>query len=209
MVFNVAGWIIPMAVYFVTTPLVIRGLGEAYFGLQTLVNVLVGYFSVMDMGFDLVGTKYVSEDHAKSDVDNLNKLINTNLVVCVTVGILGAIAIYCFKNIFIHNVFKIHENMVPQARIIFTLASLIFLLNMIQMWGAGILAGLQRYDIVNTLSVTTGSLSVLLGLLLIYGGYGVVGYVAAKLFISVFACIAYFPIVKKLLPKIKLSNHHS
>ena len=68
---SAAGYIVPMLVNFITTPLLLRALGEAAFGLQSLV-VVVGYLSFMDMGLDLPIVKLLAEDRARNIVEAEN-----------------------------------------------------------------------------------------------------------------------------------------
>lgn len=62
MLSSAAGYVVPMLVNFITTPLLLRALGEAAFGLQSMVAVIVGYLTFMDMGLDLPITKLLAVD---------------------------------------------------------------------------------------------------------------------------------------------------
>ena len=72
MLSSAAGYVIPMFVNLITTPLLLRGLGEAAYGLQSLVAVVIGYLTFMDMGLDLPITKLLAGDHASNTVESEN-----------------------------------------------------------------------------------------------------------------------------------------
>ena len=69
MLSSAAGYAVTMLVNFITTPLLLRGLGESAYGLQSLMAVIIGYLTFMDMGLDLPVTKLLAEDHACNIVE--------------------------------------------------------------------------------------------------------------------------------------------
>jgi len=66
-----------MLVNVIATPFLLRGLGEAAYGLQTLVAVIIGYLTMMDMGLDLPIIKILSEDRAKNDIESENRMLSS------------------------------------------------------------------------------------------------------------------------------------
>ena len=67
MLAGMAGYAVPMLVNLIATPFLLRGLGEAAFGLQSLVAVIIGYLTIMDMGLAWPIIKFLAEDHARKD----------------------------------------------------------------------------------------------------------------------------------------------
>jgi O-antigen/teichoic acid export membrane protein len=191
-------------VAFISTPFLIRGLGESGYGLNVLVGVVIGYFSLMDMGFDLVGTKYVSEDIGKNDADSLSRLVNTTLLLLLALGLVGLIGMISFSKFLASGLFSIPSEMQRDARIVFCLAGIMFFFRMITMWGSGIMCGIQRYDVVNAVAIGSTVFGTVIGLIVVYAGYGIVGYVSIKVFFSLLEWIAYVLLVRRFLPKFKL-----
>src|SRR5450830_981421 len=89
MVVSLVGYAVPMLVNLVATPLLLRSLGPAAYGLQSLVAVIIGYLAVIDMGLDLPIIKYLAEDHAKGDTAAANRLLSTTLQIYTAIGLLG------------------------------------------------------------------------------------------------------------------------
>jgi O-antigen/teichoic acid export membrane protein len=58
---NLFGLAVPMLAAFITIPFLIRNLGTDRFGVLNLVWLIVGYFSLFDMGIGRAITKFVSE----------------------------------------------------------------------------------------------------------------------------------------------------
>ena len=94
------GYIVPMLVNLVTTPLLLHTLGETEYGLQSLVSVIIGYLTFMDMGLDLPITKYLAEDRAQQDKTSENHLLSTTLQLYIYIGLAGMISIFLLSNHF-------------------------------------------------------------------------------------------------------------
>ena len=79
MIASLLGYAVPMVISMVTTPIVLKALGISAYGLVSLVNVIIGYLTVMDMGLDMPITKYLAEDRAKVGNDSANRMLNNAL----------------------------------------------------------------------------------------------------------------------------------
>lgn len=77
---NTGGFLIPLSVNFIVTPILLRFIGEEGYGLQSLALVISGYLAFMDLGMDIPITKLLAEDHAKADHSSANQLLNTTLL---------------------------------------------------------------------------------------------------------------------------------
>ena len=98
MISSFLGYGIPMVVSMVTTPIVLNLLGVSAYGLISLISVIIGYLTVIDMGLDLPITKYLAEDRAKSDNNAANLMLNNALQLYLLIGILGMTIIFLASN---------------------------------------------------------------------------------------------------------------
>ena len=200
MLSSMAGYIIPMLVALFTTPLLLRGLGEAAYGLQGLVAVIIGYLTFMDMGLDLPVTKLLAEDRARNNIEAENNLLSTTLQLYASIGLIGMVVIVLLADWFVRVVFKVPEDLVSQAVIVFQLAGIGFLGSVGMSWGRAVAMGLHRFDLNYSVSVPLSTAGTLIGLGVVYAGYGVVGYVLTRTLFTVVAGPAYFVITRHLLP---------
>lgn len=92
---NVLGMTLPMFVGLLAIPPLISGLGDARFGALTLVWMLVGYFSIFDLGMGRALTKMTSECLGHGLEAEVPKLFWTALLTTLTVGALGGLAVWC------------------------------------------------------------------------------------------------------------------
>jgi len=90
MLFNLVGLGAPILLALLCIPPLIRGLGTAPFGLLTLVWVVLGYFSIFDLGIGRALTLAVAERRATGRLAGINPLIATGLVVTASLGLVGA-----------------------------------------------------------------------------------------------------------------------
>jgi len=68
---NLLGQGVPIAAALVAIPLLVKGLGTERFGILTLAWVVIGYFSLFDLGMGRALTKVVAEELAAGRVAGL------------------------------------------------------------------------------------------------------------------------------------------
>ena len=197
---NATGYIVPMLINFITMPLLLRELGEAAFGLQSLVAVIIGYLTFMDIGFDLPITKLLAEDHSRKDIKGENHLLSTTLQLYVGVGLISIIVITLMANWLVKSIFKVPDDLTGQAVTVFRLAGIGFLGSMVMSWGRAVAMGLHRFDLSSSVSVILSTAGTLIGLGGVYAGYGVVGYVSIRVIFTLLAGPIYFGLTRYLLP---------
>jgi O-antigen/teichoic acid export membrane protein len=200
MLSSTAGYIVPMLVNLITTPLLLRMLGEAAFGLQSLVAVIVGYLMFMDMGLDLPIIKLLAEDRACQNTKSENHLLSTTLQLYIGIGLVGMVIIIFFANWLTRSVFKVPADFVDQAVIVFAFAGIGFLGSVGMSWGRAVAMGLQRFDLTYSVSIVLGTAGTLIGLGGVYAGYGVVGYVLIRVTFTALGGPIYFILARHLLP---------
>lgn len=203
-IFSVAGYIIPLAVTFVTAPFLLHSLGDAAYGIQSLVSVVIGYFAVMDAGLDYPITKYLAEDHARGDVESQNRLLSTTLQMYALIGLVGMLGLFFAADWLASVLFDVPPELEEQAVIVFRLAGIGVLGSVGLSWGRAVGMGIQRFDMTYSVATVTGVAGTVTGLLAVIAGYGVVGYVAARVVWSFFGIFAYYALAQRLLPTFQM-----
>jgi O-antigen/teichoic acid export membrane protein len=195
------GYIVPMLINLITTPLLLKGLGETAYGLQSLVAVIIGYLAFMDMGLDLPITKFLAEDRARNDKLSENHLLSTTLQLYLYIGLGGMIIIILLSDWLAKSVFSIPYDLIPQAILVFKISAVGFLGSVGMSWGRALAMGIQRFDITYSVSIVINTAGTLLGLGVVYVGYGVVGYVLTRMIITMLAGPTYFILTRRLIPE--------
>jgi O-antigen/teichoic acid export membrane protein len=199
MLSSAAGYVVPMLVNLVATPLLLRTLGETAYGLQSLAAVVIGYLTFMDMGLGFPIIKLLAEDRARRDADAENSLLSTTLQLYAAIGLIGMAAIMLLSDWLARSVFQVPVGLVSQAAMVFRLAGIGFLGSVAMSWGIAVAMGLQRFDLSYSVSIILGTAGTLIGLGVVYAGYGVVGYVLTRTIFTAFAGPIYFLVTRRLL----------
>ena len=76
---NLCGQIAPLIAAVVSIPLLIKGLGIDRFGVVTIAWMLIGYFSLFDLGIGRALTQIISEKLARNEFAVIPSLIWTGL----------------------------------------------------------------------------------------------------------------------------------
>lgn len=199
-----AGYFFPMLINFLGTPLLIDKLGKEAFGLQSVVNIILGYLMVADMGLDVPVIKFLAEYSAKNDTSNRNNLLNSSLQIYVIIGLIG-MCLILIAHPYLNALFGIPDALRDEARFIFVLTGIGFFANVLTIWGKAVFIGIQRYEIANGIYILTNTVATITGLLLVFYGYGVVAFVSVKIFAFFVSAVAYLLLTKPLLSKYTFS----
>ena len=87
---NLVGTVLPMLVAVVAIPPLIRELGAARFGVLTLAWMVVGYFSLFDLGLGRAMTQLVAEKLGRDERPAIPALVWTAMTLMTLLGLLGA-----------------------------------------------------------------------------------------------------------------------
>ena len=86
---NLIGALVPALVALGTVPLVVSGLGEAGYGLYSLVTAIVGYFAVIDINVTAGSVKFIAEHNARDERDKIDQTLCFGVVVYALIGAAG------------------------------------------------------------------------------------------------------------------------
>src|SRR5580704_872090 len=78
---NWAAFATSMAVSFFLAPYLIRTLGDARYGVWCVVEAILAYFTLFDLGIAACLVRFVAKHHAVNDRTELNKIVSACLVI--------------------------------------------------------------------------------------------------------------------------------
>ena len=87
---NLAGYIVPLAIGVITIPRLIHGLGVERFGVLTLAWVLIGAFSIFDFGLGRALTQVVATALGRGAVAEVAPIVWSSLLLMFVSGVVGA-----------------------------------------------------------------------------------------------------------------------
>ena len=150
---NLLGQIVPMVVAIVTIPIIIRGMGVERFGVLSLVWVVVGYFSLFDLGIGRALIKFVSDKLGTSEEHRIPSIVRTSLLLMFLLGVVGALVVLAFSPWLVHRVLKIPQALQTETLRGFYLLAVCIPIVTVTAGLRGILEALQRFRIANVIKI--------------------------------------------------------
>src|ERR1700686_490267 len=91
---------------FFLSPFILHRLGDAAFGIWSLIFAITGYYGIFDLGIRSSVIRYVSKFTAVEDKEGLAKFFNTSLATYTCIGI-AATLVTLIGSHFVGSLFKI------------------------------------------------------------------------------------------------------
>ncbi len=178
---NVLGWLLPAAVFFALTPLMINRLGVESFGVIALVQVITGYMNVLNFGFSEAITKQVAEAWGRQDVAAAGRAAWVGFGLFAAFGSLGAVIVFFAAPWLAFDLLKVDPSLQADTSTTLRIGAAVFLLQMLAEFYRGTAMGAQRFDIPNLCRILRIGLSAALILLALEMKLGMPGVMWATL----------------------------
>jgi O-antigen/teichoic acid export membrane protein len=176
-VLNLAGLVVPLAVGFVTIPLVVRALGNERFGILALVWVVFGYFGLFDLGLGRTTTKYIADALGRDESGRLAGTLWTTVVLQTAIGLLAALLSYLLAPLIVRRFLNIPTGYVTETVLTLRLVGLSLPVMFVSSSFRGVLEAAQRFDLVNAVKAPVNVLFYVLPLLGVALGFELPGIV--------------------------------
>ena len=163
---------LPLAVAVLAIPYLVRQLGPSRFGVLSLAWVIVGYFSVFDLGLGRAATRHVAHAIGSGQVWRIPDLAWTAVTTQMALGMLASIVLAAVAPILVGHVLNIPLNLQAEARSTFYVLSLAIPLTLVVGSVRGLLEAAQRFDLVSSVSAPLGVANFLLPCLGVSLGWG-------------------------------------
>jgi O-antigen/teichoic acid export membrane protein len=158
---NFAGQTAPLFAAVIAIPLLIRGMGTDRFGLLTLAWMVIGYFSLFDLGLGRALIKLVSEKLGEGRSEEIPELVWTALLLMTLLGVAGAGAMFVLTGWLVTDVLKIPQALQGEASDTFRLLAWSVPVVIVTTGLRGVLEAYRRFDLVNMVRVPMGVLTYL------------------------------------------------
>lgn len=176
-VLNLLGLVVPLAVGFVTIPLVVRALGNERFGILALVWVVFGYFGLFDLGLGRTTTKYIADALGRNEPGKLPGYLWTTVLLQTAIGIAAALLSYLAAPLIVRRMLNIPAGFIGETVLTLRLVGLSLPVMFVSSSFRGVLEAAQRFDLVNAVKVPVNILFYVLPLAGVALGYGLPGIV--------------------------------
>lgn len=149
---NWANVAINLAVAFLLSPFLVHSLGDSGYGLWVLVLSVTGYMGLLDTGLRVSIVKHTAECNARRDAEGLNRVLFTGLSLYGSLSVL-VVFLSIVAAVFFDRLFNVSPAEVSTGRVLVFIAGLNVALSLPLGVFGGLLAGLQRYDLLTGASI--------------------------------------------------------
>jgi O-antigen/teichoic acid export membrane protein len=197
--YSLMGFLIPAAVFLVTTPLLLRQMGAFDFGLWSLALSFLGFLGIFDLGLATAMGKFIAQYQAQGDTDRLSAAVTTSVVMYLVIGIVLAVPVYALAPE-VASLFK-HDEVAADSVVtqVIRLAALGFVPLMMKSAALAVPVGLQRFKVPMVLSTLQTILTLGVALIVVDHGGSVTDVVASSVFVLVVVSVSSLLIAYLLL----------
>ena len=191
-VLNFLGEVIPLAVGVLAIPPIIEGLGNARFGILSLLWVLLWYFSIFDLGLGRAVTKQVSECLGKGDAKKIPRIYWTAVAMQAAISCAALLLFVLLVPLLVGTLLNIPSELKKETERTLYLLSLFIPVIMIASSCKGVLEAGQRFDVINAIKIPANLSVFILSWLGIILGFGLPGIILLLLISRCAVLLAYF-----------------
>jgi len=187
---------------FLLSPIIVRELGDSAYGIWILLASLIGYLGLLDLGVRGAVVRYVARFHAQGDHASSSAIASTAVAIFSLAGILAVLVagvIALGLPVFFH---KVPPELVPDARLALLLGGTAVGVSLVGGVYGGLVGGLQRFDVSNTVGVGFDLLRAALVYLAVTSGYGIVALAAIQLLGASLRASANWLMARRLYPEV-------
>lgn len=191
-------------VAFVMSPVLVRGLGAERYGVWSLVEALVAWFALLDMGVGASVVRYVAKFEAADDHDQLNRVFNTTLCLFLAAAIIALTASGLLAAAW-QRPFGLPADLAATTRWLIVLLGANVAVELVAGVFSAVLYGLGRFPAKTAIAVSLKLVGAVVLYVLLQGGGGLITLALVGLAASLVRCFLNAAAVRYYLPRLRYS----
>ena len=156
-VINVLGALVPLAVSLVTVPIYVRHIGDARYGLLSIIWVLLGYFGFLDLGLSRAAANALARLRNAPQEERARVLVTT-MALNLGFGLFGSLCLAILGRYLLQHVLAVPEALKPEIAQAFPWIVGLFPLALVSGVGIGALESREHFLLANVLQISGVSL---------------------------------------------------
>jgi len=192
-----------MVVAAVAIPILIRAMGKDRFGVLSMALIVVGYFSLFDLGIGRALTKLVADKVGAGEEEQVPPLAWTALFLMLVLGVVGGVVIAAISPWLIHRALKIPVALQTETLRSFYLLALSIPTVTITSGLRGILEAKQRFRVLNLIRIPMSAFSFAGPLLVLPFSHSLVAVIGVLLGGRIAACVVHQIACFQALPALR------
>ncbi len=193
---------LPLAIAILAIPYLVRQLGPSRFGVLSLAWVIVGYFSIFDLGLGRAATRHVAHAIGSGQEWRIPDLAWTAVTAQLVLGTVASIVLTTITPMLVGHVLNIPLSLQAEARSTFYVLSLAVPLTLVVGSVRGLLEAAQRFDLVSAVSTPLGVANFLLPCLGVSLGWGLPAITGLLVLSSGLGLALYLKLCTRVYPSI-------
>jgi len=202
-VWNLVGQVAPMGVALFAIPMLIRHIGTDRFGILTIAWMVVGYFSLFDLGLGRAMTNLVAQNLGGNQQDDLPAIVWTANCVMAVMGIVGAIVLAALSPLLTYSILKIPPNLQQETLHSLFLLSISVPLVISTAGFRGILEAQQKFGLLNFVRIPMGVATFLAPVAVLPFTTSLTALIGALVLARVIFFIAYLGLALREMPALR------
>lgn len=180
-------------------------LGKEEFGVWALVGVISSYAQLSDFGLTESLIKFMAEFRARNDAPRLNSLVNTALTAYLLISAVFCGLFLLALPFIIDRVMQIPPELRAVSSGVFTVAVLVFFLNMTLGVFSSLITGFQEMAYSNMISLFSSLAAAGGSVYALQAGYGLPGLIRVSAAVAVLTGILNFLAARRLFPEMEIN----
>lgn len=201
--FNWAGMFLAIVFGFIQSPIVVNGLGHAWYGVWVLVNQLTNYTWLFDVGIREGVVRYVSRHHGRGEYDIINEVVSSAVYLYLAISAVTVAFVVGVAALLPH-LFTLDAASLPVARLALVVVGVNIAINWFFNAYIGILMGLQRFDIFQKIGIFTTTTHFVLVLIAMQSGSGILALAGISLGVSAVSNALVLWNCRRLFPQLAI-----
>jgi O-antigen/teichoic acid export membrane protein len=191
------------SVAFFLSPFVVQHLGTVVYGAWALANSLISYLALLDLGLRSAITRFVSRDHAQGKHLEVSAAVSATLWLRLWIGF-GIVTVGVLLAAVTPQFFQIPVEFSVPVRWTIVVMSVSLVINLTGGVFSGVLAALQRFDLLSSVLIVQTVVRALGVLWLLRAGHGIVSLAVWELVINLLANACTVVICFRIYPRLRL-----
>jgi O-antigen/teichoic acid export membrane protein len=204
---NLIGYVAPLAVAIVVVPLLIGHLGTAKYGILTIAWSVVGYFGIFDMGLSSALTKFIAERVGHESEGEIEAIFQTGFLLLAASSICAGFGLAAIARPLAYSWLSVSADLRLDTYRVFLIFALVLPFVVSAACFRGTLGAYQRFDLINKVQIATGILSFGTPAAMLLFSHGLVPIVAMIALCRVGSWVAYLYCCTQVLPSFDLAWH--
>jgi O-antigen/teichoic acid export membrane protein len=192
---------------FLLTPFILHHLTLAEYGLWSLCFVVISFLALTSTGIEATYIKYVAEFHARQEIERVNRLLSTGLLLTCLLSLLLLTGLWLGMGLIL-DLMKIEPELRRMAGMLFMGTGLVFMLDISFNCFGRALDGMQYMALTAKVRMFTSFLELILIVAFLLAGFGVHGMMLAFLARYLLAILINMLFAYRLVPGLSIAPRY-